>query len=32
MLQMTTELGFHTEDIGSGLKRVVLNIKKAVKL
>src|SRR5262249_14259767 len=28
MLQMTTELGFHAEVIGSGLKRVVLNIKK----
>ena len=28
MLQMTTELGLHAEVIGSGLKRVVLNIKK----
>src|SRR6516164_7214255 len=28
MLQMTAELGFHAEVIGSGLKRVVLNIKK----
>jgi GNAT superfamily N-acetyltransferase len=27
MLQMTAELGFHTEDIGSGLRRVVLNLK-----
>ena len=28
MLQMATELGFYAEVIGSGLKRVVLNIKK----
>jgi len=28
MLQMSAELGFHAEDIGSGLKRVVLNLKK----
>ena len=27
MLQMTAELGFHEEDIGSGLRRVVLNLK-----
>src|SRR6516165_6201489 len=26
MLQMTEELGFHAEDIGSGLRRVVLNL------
>jgi RimJ/RimL family protein N-acetyltransferase len=26
MLQMCAELGFHMEDIGSGLKRVVLNL------
>jgi GNAT superfamily N-acetyltransferase len=26
MLQMTAELGFHTEDIGSGLRRIVLNL------
>ena len=26
MLQMCAELGFHTEDIGSGLKRVVLDL------
>jgi acetyltransferase len=29
MLQMTEELGFHAEDIGSGLKRVVLNLKRS---
>jgi RimJ/RimL family protein N-acetyltransferase len=28
MLQMSAELGFHAEDIGSGLKRVVLNLRK----
>jgi hypothetical protein len=27
MLQMTAELGFHEEDIGAGLRRVVLNLK-----
>jgi GNAT superfamily N-acetyltransferase len=27
MLQMSAELGFHTENIGSGLRRVVLNLK-----
>ena len=27
MLQMTEELGFHAEDIGSGIRRVVLNLK-----
>jgi acetyltransferase len=27
MLQMTAELGFHEEDIGSGLRRVVLNLQ-----
>src|SRR5215470_16096671 len=27
MLQMTEELGFHGEDIGSGIRRVVLNLK-----
>jgi RimJ/RimL family protein N-acetyltransferase len=27
MLQMSAELGFHVEDIGSGMKRVVLNLK-----
>src|SRR5215468_2030693 len=26
MLQMTEELGFHSEDIGSGIRRVVLNL------
>jgi acetyltransferase len=26
MLQMTEELGFHAEDIGSGIRRVVLNL------
>ena len=26
MLQMTGELGFHAEDIGSGIRRVVLNL------
>jgi acetyltransferase len=29
MLQMTAELGFHEEDIGSGLRRVVLNLKSS---
>ena len=29
MLQMTAELGFHAEDIGSGLRRVVLNLHRA---
>jgi len=29
MLQMTEELGFHAEDIGSGLRRVVLNLKRS---
>jgi len=29
MLQMASELGFHIEDIGSGLKRVVLNWRPA---
>ena len=28
MLQMTAELGFHEEDIGSGLRRVVLDLHK----
>jgi len=28
MLQMSAELGFHVEDMGSDLKRVVLNLKK----
>src|SRR5215467_13156461 len=27
MLQMCAELGFHGEDIGSGIRRVVLNLK-----
>ena len=27
MLQMTEELGFHAEDIGSGIRRVVLNLQ-----
>src|SRR4029077_2027119 len=27
MLQMTSELGFHEQDIGAGLRRVVLNLK-----
>jgi RimJ/RimL family protein N-acetyltransferase len=27
MLQMTAELGFHEEDIGSGLRRVVLDLQ-----
>jgi acetyltransferase len=27
MLQMTAELGFHEQDIGSGLRRVVLNLQ-----
>jgi acetyltransferase len=27
MLQMTEELGFHAEDIGSGIRRAVLNLK-----
>jgi acetyltransferase len=31
MLQMSAELGFHVEDIGSGLKRVVLNLKPAAR-
>ena len=29
MLQMAEELGFHAEDIGSGLRRVVLNLERA---
>jgi RimJ/RimL family protein N-acetyltransferase len=29
MLQMTEELGFHAEDIGSGIRRVVLNLQRA---
>lgn len=29
MLQMTEELGFHAEDIGSGIRRVVLNLRRA---
>ena len=29
MLQMTAELGFHEEDIGAGLRRVVLNLKNS---
>jgi acetyltransferase len=29
MLQMAAELGFHAEDIGSGLRRVVLNLKSS---
>jgi acetyltransferase len=29
MLQMTAELGFHEEDIGSGLRRVVLNLQRS---
>ena len=28
MLQMAAELGFHEEDIGSGLRRVVLNLQR----
>ncbi len=28
MLQMTAELGFHSEDIGSGMYRVVLNLQR----
>jgi acetyltransferase len=31
MLQMAGELGFHIEDIGSGLKRVVLNLRPAAR-
>ena len=31
MLQMTEELGFHAEDIGSGLRRVVLNLHSVGK-
>ena len=29
MLQMTAELGFHAEDIGSGMRRVMLNLQRA---
>ena len=29
MLQMTTELGFHAEDIGSGMRRVVLELQRS---
>jgi acetyltransferase len=29
MLQMAEELGFHVEDIGSGIRRVVLNLWRA---
>jgi acetyltransferase len=29
MLQMCEELGFHTQDIGSGMRRVVLNLSHA---
>ena len=28
MLQITAELGFHAEDIGSGMRRVVLNLQR----
>ena len=31
MLQMTEELGFHAEDIGSGIRRVVLNLRTVGK-
>jgi RimJ/RimL family protein N-acetyltransferase len=31
MLQMTGELGFHAEDIGSGIRRVVLNLHSVGK-
>jgi acetyltransferase len=31
MLQMTAELGFHAEDIGSGMRRVVLNLQRAAE-
>jgi len=31
MLQMTEELGFHAEDIGSGVRRVVLNLHSVGK-
>ena len=31
MLQMTEELGFHPEDIGSGIRRVVLNLHSVGK-
>lgn len=31
MLQMAEELGFHAEDIGSGMRRVVLNLERAGK-
>jgi RimJ/RimL family protein N-acetyltransferase len=31
MLQMTEELGFHAEDIGSGIRRVVLNLHSVGK-
>ena len=30
MLQMCAELGFHTEDLGSSMRRVVLNLKTSV--
>jgi acetyltransferase len=29
MLQMTTELGFHVQDIGSGIRRAVLDLQHA---
>ena len=29
MLQMAEELGFHAEDVGSGIRRVVLNLKSS---
>ena len=31
MLQMTAELGFHAEDIGSGMRRVALNLQRAAE-
>lgn len=31
MLQMTAELGFHAEDIGSGMRRVVLDLRRAAE-
>jgi hypothetical protein len=31
MLQMSAELGFHAEDVGSGFKRVVLDLENVGK-
>jgi acetyltransferase len=31
MLQMAAELGFHAQDIGAGMKRVVLDLKPALR-